>query len=94
MLCHETLVCDGMSRTDMIVTAQGPVVLETNTIPGLTRTSLLPQAARAAGLSFPALLDRLLGHALERRAEQAPGGRTAAMTMTHAEGPGGAAASV
>jgi D-alanine-D-alanine ligase len=65
-LCHETLVCDGMSRTDMIVTGNGPVVLETNTIPGLTETSLLPQAAKAAGLSFAALLDRLLRLALER----------------------------
>jgi D-alanine-D-alanine ligase len=65
-LCHETLVCDGMSRTDMIVTATGPVVLETNTIPGLTQTSLLPQAAAAAGLSFPALLDRLLQLAVDR----------------------------
>lgn len=62
--CHEILVCDGMSRTDMIVTADGPIVLETNTIPGLTRTSLLPQAAAAAGLSFPALLDRLLDTAM------------------------------
>jgi hypothetical protein len=57
-----------MSRTDMIVTPQGPVVLETNTIPGLTGTSLLPQAAAAAGLSFPALLDRLLDLSLDRAA--------------------------
>lgn len=64
--CHETLVCDGMSRTDMIVTDRGPVVLETNTIPGLTETSLLPKAAAAAGLPFPALLDRLLQLALDR----------------------------
>ena len=64
--CHEALVCDGMSRTDMIVTADGPIVLEVNTIPGLTKTSLLPQAARAAGFSFPALLDRLLDLALAR----------------------------
>ena len=62
--CHEALVCDGMSRTDMIVTAAGPHVLETNTIPGLTGTSLLPQAAAAAGITFPALLDRLLELAL------------------------------
>ena len=65
--CHEALVCDGMSRTDMIVTADGPVVLETNTIPGLTRTSLLPQAAAAVGIPFPALLDRLIQYGLERR---------------------------
>jgi D-alanine-D-alanine ligase len=64
--CHELLVCDGMSRTDMIYTATGPVVLETNTIPGLTKTSLLPQAAAAAGLNFAALLDRLLEHALHK----------------------------
>lgn len=70
--CHEALVCDGMSRTDMIVTAAGPVVLETNTIPGLTRTSLLPQAAAAAGLPFPALLDRLLELALQRAAAPRP----------------------
>lgn len=72
--CHAALVCDGMSRTDMIVTARGPVVLETNTIPGLTGTSLLPQAAAAAGLSFPALLDRLLQSGLARGRAAAPSG--------------------
>ena len=65
--CHEALVCDGMSRTDLIVTEHGPVVLEVNTIPGMTRQSLLPKAALAAGLSFTALLDRLLQLALARR---------------------------
>lgn len=64
--CHELLVCDGMSRTDMIYTADGPVVLETNTIPGLTKNSLLPLSAAAAGISFPKLLDELLGCALGR----------------------------
>ena len=64
--CHELLVCDGMSRTDMIYTDDGPVVLETNTIPGLTSTSLLPLAARAAGLELPALLDQLLELAVAR----------------------------
>lgn len=74
--CHELLVCDGMSRTDMIVTADGPVVLETNTIPGLTRESLLPRAAAAAGLSFAEMLDRLLELALERhRAADGAGAR-------------------
>ncbi len=66
--CHEVLVCDGMSRTDMIVTAAGPVVLEVNTIPGLTKTSLLPQAAQHVGMTFAALLDRLLDYALARAA--------------------------
>jgi D-alanine-D-alanine ligase len=64
--CHEALRCDGMSRTDMIWTEQGPVVLEVNTIPGLTEASLLPKAARAAGYSFTELVDRLLGLALVR----------------------------
>lgn len=64
--CHELLVCDGLSRTDMIVTDQGPIVLETNTLPGMTTTSLYPQAAAAAGMTFPGLLDRLLELALER----------------------------
>lgn len=64
--CHELLVCDGLSRTDMIVTEQGPVVLETNTIPGMTTSSLYPQAAVAAGMTFSGLLDRLLELALER----------------------------
>jgi len=64
--CHELLVCEGMSRTDMIYTDAGPVVLETNTIPGLTSNSLLPLSAAAAGISFPALLDRLLDLAVRR----------------------------
>ncbi len=87
--CHELLVCDGMSRTDMIYTDEGPVVLETNTIPGLTTNSLLPLAAEAAGLSFPDLLDRLLDLALERhreaRAPLPPLPRDAAEPASHAE---------
>jgi D-alanine-D-alanine ligase len=64
--CHEVLQCDGMSRTDMILGADGPVILEVNTIPGLTEASLLPKAARAQGFTFTALIDRLLELALER----------------------------
>lgn len=64
---HEALGCEGMSRTDFILRADGtPIALETNTIPGMTSTSLLPQAAAAAGLTFPALLDRLIASALLR----------------------------
>ena len=57
-----------MSRTDMIVGADGPVVLELNTIPGLTEASLLPKAAAAAGIAMPALLDRLVDLALQQAA--------------------------
>lgn len=62
---HLALGCRGYSRTDMIVAANEAYVLETNTIPGMTQTSLFPQAAAAAGISFPALLDRLIALALE-----------------------------
>jgi len=65
LTAHRALRLRGYSRTDMIVTGDDLVVLETNTIPGMTRTSLLPQAAAAAGLDFPALLDRLVDLALE-----------------------------
>ena len=64
--CHRALGCRGMSRTDMFVTEDGCIVLETNTIPGMTPTSLLPQAASAAGIEFPALLDKLIGYSLEK----------------------------
>ena len=49
----------------MIVRGEEVVLLETNTIPGMTQTSLLPLAARVAGMSFSALLDRLIDLALE-----------------------------
>ena len=65
-LCHRTLGCRGMSRTDMIVTPDGALyTLEVNTIPGMTPTSLLPRSAQAAGLPFTRLLDRLIDLALE-----------------------------
>ena len=65
-LCHQTLGCRGMSRTDMIVTAQNEIyTLEVNTIPGMTPTSLLPRSAEAAGFSFPKLLDKIIALALE-----------------------------
>lgn len=63
---HRVLGCRGVSRTDMIVTEDGAVqLLEVNTIPGMTPTSLLPDAARAAGLEFPRLCEILVGLALE-----------------------------
>ena len=57
---HEIVGCGGMSRTDMILVEGRPFVLETNTIPGMTQTSLLPQAARAAGIGFPQLIDHII----------------------------------
>lgn len=68
-LCaHRALRLRGYSRTDMIVSEEGEVfVIETNTIPGMTPTSLLPQAAQAVGYSFSQLLDLLIGLALEQK---------------------------
>ena len=63
---HRALGCRGYSRTDTIIRDNDIYVLETNTIPGMTATSLFPQAAAAAGLEFPALLDRLVELALEK----------------------------
>jgi D-alanine-D-alanine ligase len=63
---HRALQLRGYSRTDMMLSADGSLtLLETNTIPGMTPTSLLPQAAQEAGLSFTVLIDRLLELALE-----------------------------
>ena len=65
---HRSLQLRGYSRTDMILVGEELYLLETNTIPGMTPTSLLPQAAAEAGLPFVALLDRLIELALERPA--------------------------
>lgn len=63
---HRALGCRGLSRTDQIlVPGRGPVVLELNTMPGMTINSLLPKAAKAAGIPFAELLDRLVQLALE-----------------------------
>ena len=61
---HRALGCSGYSRTDCIVTPEGRVVLlEVNTLPGLTRESLLPKSAAAFGVSFPDLVQRLIERA-------------------------------
>ncbi len=61
LAAYEALGCTGFSRVDVILEkGNGPQVLEVNAIPGLTDTSLLPQAAEAAGLSFEELVERIL----------------------------------
>ncbi len=65
---HLALGCEGVSRVDLILTPFCSVyVLEVNTIPGLTERSLLPKAARAAGIEFPQLCWRLTELAFKRR---------------------------
>ena len=63
---HRALGCRGCSRSDFIVTGSGePVILETNTIPGMTAESLLPDSARHGGIDFPELCTRFVEYALE-----------------------------
>jgi len=67
MRAHRALSCRGYSRTDMILGPKGPVVLEVNTLPGMTMNSLLPKAAAAAGIPFGELLHRIVSLALEAK---------------------------
>ncbi len=63
---HRGLGCRGVSRSDFIIDPErGPVILETNTIPGMTPTSLLPDTARYQGYDFPTLCSMLVEFALE-----------------------------
>jgi D-alanine-D-alanine ligase len=62
---YRALGCTGFARVDLILGAGGPRLLEANAIPGLTDTSLLPQAAEATGLSFEQLVERILDLALK-----------------------------
>ena len=66
LAAHRAIGCEGISRSDTIVAEDGTVyLLEVNTIPGMTATSLVPDAARAAGIEFPDLCSRLVALALE-----------------------------
>jgi D-alanine-D-alanine ligase len=78
-LAHEALGCEGATRVDLIVSDKGnEVVLEINTLPGMTPMSLLPRIAHSAGLSFEDLVEEMLkgarlrahGHRRDRRAVQ------------------------
>ena len=95
-LAHEALGCDGATRVDLIVSERGnEVILELNTLPGLTPTSLLPKIAHGAGLSFEDLVEEILkgahlrahGHRRDRRAVQVsfqgPERRTGFLTDAH-----------
>jgi len=62
---HRVLGCNGATRVDLVVDQDGiPYVLEVNTIPGMTETSLLPKIARLAGLGFPDLVEAILRETL------------------------------
>ncbi len=64
LLAHRALGCRGVSRVDLRVPADGiPRVLEVNTLPGMTETSLLPKIAAYAGITFDALVESILATA-------------------------------
>jgi D-alanine-D-alanine ligase len=58
---YRLLGCSGFARVDLMLGDEGLFVLEVNPIPGLTETSLLPQAADAAGIGFDELIERIVG---------------------------------
>lgn len=66
MLAHRAMSCTGYSRSDFIVSDQGLVYLETNTLPGLTRSSLYPKALKAEGIAFVDFLRGLIALAVRR----------------------------
>lgn len=64
---YDTIGCTGCGRVDMIITADGtPVMLEVNTLPGMTELSLVPEAAARIGLSFDDVCAMLLAEAIAR----------------------------
>lgn len=69
---HRRLGCRGATRVDFRLDRQGhPFILELNTVPGMTETSLLPMAAKAAGFSYETMVEAILESALAREAEWA-----------------------
>ncbi len=68
---YKVLCCEGMGRVDSFVTESGEVIVnEINTIPGFTNISMYPKMWEASGISYPELIDRLIGLALERHTKQ------------------------
>jgi D-alanine-D-alanine ligase len=68
----QVMGCEGYARVDFFLTADGQVIAnEVNTIPGFTSISMYPKLWEATGLSYPALLDRILDLAIERHARRA-----------------------
>ena len=66
LIAHRALKLGGYSRVDFRLSLEGqPICLEANTLPGMTATSLLPQSAAAAGITFPDLCERICLAALE-----------------------------
>jgi D-alanine-D-alanine ligase len=68
LLAHRSLGCSVYSRVDFLVDESGnEYVLEVNTLPGMTPTSLMPKIAALAGMSFGMLLEEIIGASIEER---------------------------
>jgi D-alanine-D-alanine ligase len=65
LAAYKALGCTGHARPDLRISAAGePFVLEVNTLPGMTKTSLLPKIAKAAGMTYPSLCEQILASAI------------------------------
>ena len=60
LAAHNALGCQGVTRSDLIIGEGGPIVLETNTLPGMTPSSLVPKVANHRGWSFEDLIEKIL----------------------------------
>ncbi|WP_020060352.1 D-alanine--D-alanine ligase [Bacillus sp. 123MFChir2] len=67
MACYKTLKCSVYARVDMIIKDGIPYVMEVNTLPGMTKSSLLPKSAHAVGISYSRLLDMIIEISLQTR---------------------------
>src|SRR6202158_4077404 len=63
---HRAMSCSGYSRTDFIVSEKGPIFLETNTLPGLTKASLYPKSLKAQGIEFADFMQGQIARAVKR----------------------------
>ena len=63
---HRALSCSGYTRSDFIISPKGPIYLETNTLPGLTKASLYPKALKAQGIDFTDFLHDQIALAVKR----------------------------
>ncbi|ETT65254.1 D-alanine--D-alanine ligase [Paenibacillus sp. FSL R7-277] len=87
---YRALKCAVYARVDMLLKDGIPYVLEVNTLPGMTATSLLPQSAEAAGMNFSSLLDEIITRSLRERgglqSVSGEGARTVADTGVKPQG--------
>ncbi len=70
LVAHQALGCEGATRTDIFICCDELIVLEVNTLPGMTKTSLLPNSAAAAGIPYEELVDWMTKDALKRYAQK------------------------